>query len=83
MKHKKVLKTIFWCLALLMAVITIGLFVYPLIKAFMIYQSGITEQEAFNALVVPLIAKCWLSCLVTGSVGIFALGKLFTYRDDE
>lgn len=79
MDKRKVLKTILFCAAVILAIATIVLFLYPLVKAFLIYQSGVTEQDAFNALVVPLILRFWLFSFLSGAAATLALRGAFAF----
>lgn len=80
MEKRKVLKTILFCAAVLLAITTTVLFVYPLIRAFLFYRSGVTEQDAFNALAVPLILKYWLFSLLSGAAAALALRGVYYFK---
>ena len=80
MNKRKILKTILFCVAILLAIAAIVLFLYPLVRAFLIYRSGVTEQGAFNSLVVPLILKYWLFSLLSEAAAAMALKGVYFFR---
>lgn len=79
---KTILKYVCVVLAFLFTFGTIGFFVYPFVKAFLLYQGGLQEQEAFNGVVIPLILKGWGMAFVSGLLGGAALRGFFFFKNE-
>lgn len=70
-------------LTFLFALGTISLFLYPFVKAFLLYQGGLQEQEAFNGVVIALILKGWGMAFVSGLISTAALRGFLYFQDVE
>ncbi|MCQ2496494.1 MAG: hypothetical protein MJ131_07880 [Lachnospiraceae bacterium] len=81
-------KYLYWlCLVITfgLAIFAIYSFVAPFVKAFLIYQDGVTEQEAFNEIVLPLLKSGWLTAFISGvlAFGVLRIGLFIRGREEE
>lgn len=85
---RKIFKIILLIVVVIMWLLAVSGIVYPVIKAFLVYQSGITEQQAFNAVMIPIFVKGFLLAGISSLLGLFVYFFVMqivdnTYEDDE